>query len=316
MKPVKYGIFFFGIAVLAALAVYAGVHNVVRTLARLGWGGFSLITGLHLLVIAAMGVAWWSVGRDGLSKFLMARWVRDSVAEVLPFSQIGGYFSGARAASLGGTPLTRSALSMLADLVSEFAAKLVYVLAAIVCLASLLPGAYLIWPMMGMLGLAFAGFLFAAVFRERLKKILEHWAPRLVGRWIPLRAGTKLDFGDYFQWDRLCPSFLIHLACWFFGALEAWVTLRLMGIPVTGGEALVIDSLATSLRALGFMVPAAIGVQEGGYVLVCLLFGIAPAEAVAFSLARRARDLAIGLPGLGLWQFLEAKAFRNPVEQN
>jgi len=76
---------------------------------------------------------------------------------------------------------------------------------------------------------------------------------------------------------------------------------------------LVIDSLGTSFRSLGFMVPAAAGVQEAGYVVVALALGIAPAEGIAFSLARRARDLAIGLPGLALWQFLEARAFRRPA---
>jgi uncharacterized membrane protein YbhN (UPF0104 family) len=58
---------------------------------------------------------------------------------------------------------------------------------------------------------------------------------------------------------------------------------------------------------LGFLVPGALGVQEAGYVIICGLFGIPPAGAVAFSLARRARDLLIGLAGLGLWQTLEVK---------
>jgi hypothetical protein len=122
---------------------------------------------------------------------------------------------------------------------------------------------------------------------------------------------VRLNLARYFSRDRFVPDFSIHLIAWFYGALEAWVTFRLMGIRITGVEALVIDSLGTSLRTLGFMVPAAAGVQEAGYVLVSLLFGITPAQAIAFSLARRARDLAIGLPGLGLWQYLEAKAFRS-----
>jgi hypothetical protein len=100
---------------------------------------------------------------------------------------------------------------------------------------------------------------------------------------------------------------------WFFGTLEAWVTFRLMGIHVSMVEALAIDALGTSFRTLGFMVPAAAGVQEAGYVLVGLAFGLPPAQGIAFSLARRARDLVIGVPGLGVWQLLEAKAFRRPV---
>ena len=68
-----------------------------------------------------------------------------------------------------------------------------------------------------------------------------------------------------------------------------------------------IDSLGTALRTLGFLVPGALGIQEAGYVIICALFGITPAGAIAFSLARRARDLLIGLAGLGLWQALEVR---------
>jgi putative membrane protein len=317
MTAVKFIVFLLGIIVLAGLALYAGLPDVARTLAALGWGGFSLITVLHFAVIAAMGLAWWRVARSGARAptFIAARWVRDSVGEILPFSQIGGFFSGARVASLGGLPISQSALSMFADLVVEFAAKLVYVLAAILCLALLLPGNYRIVPLLAIVALAFSGFLLAAVYRAALMRRLEYWATKLIARWTR-GAGLRLELSAYFHRRRLWPCFAIHLACWFFGAFEAWLTLHLMGIGVSGGEALVIDSLGTSLRALGFMVPGAIGVQEGGYVLVSLLFGIPPAQAIAFSLARRARDLATGLPGLGLWQFLETRAFRRPAEQN
>jgi hypothetical protein len=48
-------------------------------------------------------------------------------------------------------------------------------------------------------------------------------------------------------------------------------------------------------------------VQEGGYVLICSLFGVAPAEALALSLIRRVREIALGAPGLVLWQWAELR---------
>jgi hypothetical protein len=48
------------------------------------------------------------------------------------------------------------------------------------------------------------------------------------------------------------------------------------------------------------MVPAAAGVQEASYVLACAVFGIPPAVAVAASLARRARDLTLGVATFGI----------------
>ena len=55
------------------------------------------------------------------------------------------------------------------------------------------------------------------------------------------------------------------------------------------------------------MVPSAIGVQEGGLVLLCGLFGVGPDAALALSLVKRARDVAIGVPALLAWQAAEAR---------
>jgi hypothetical protein len=136
---------------------------------------------------------------------------------------------------------------------------------------------------------------------------------RMVEKLLPGTEEAPLDLGHYFAWDRFGPAAAIHLLMWFFGTLEAFVTFRLMGVHASIVQALVIDAIGTSFRSLGFMVPAAAGVQEAGYVLVGLAFGITPARGLAFSLARRARDLAIGVPGILFWQFLEAKAFRKPA---
>ena len=312
MRFLKYAVFFIAVAALAVLAIRAGMGEVVKTLAALGWGGFAVISLLHVPVIVAMGLAWWSVGRGRASMFVAARWVRDSVGEVLPFSQIGGYLSGIRALTIAGAPLQVAALSMVGDLNAEFAAKLPYVLAAILCLMAMLPGNYLIHPILTALILVAAGLSVAFLFRKRLIVAFENATARMVGKWIPERA-VQLNLGIYFAPDRFLPASAIHLVMWFFGTLEAWVTFHLMGIPVSVAEALVIDALGTSFRTLGFMVPAAAGVQEAGYVLVGLAFGLPPAQGIAFSLARRARDFAIGVPGLVFWQFLEAKAFRKPL---
>ena len=205
-----------------------------------------------------------------------------------------------------------SALSMLADLTIEFAAKLAYTLVGVLTLAYLIPGAHPVQPVFFVLVSILAVLAAITAFREQLRDRLGNIAARLVRKWVPSRYAGDLQpgFSRFFAWSRALPNFAIHAGCWLFGAFEAWVTLRLMGVAVTSTEALSIDSLATALRTFGFLVPAAMGVQEAGYVLVCALFGIGPAEAVAFSLARRARDLTLGLPGLMAWQFLETQAYR------
>ena len=53
------------------------------------------------------------------------------------------------------------------------------------------------------------------------------------------------------------------------------------------------------------MVPMAAGVQEGGYLLVGAAFGLPPDQALALSLLKRGRDLALGVPALLGWQVME-----------
>jgi len=53
------------------------------------------------------------------------------------------------------------------------------------------------------------------------------------------------------------------------------------------GDAVAIDGIYAAIRTFGFAVPAAIGVQEGGYVVICGLFGLDSATALAFPLLLR-----------------------------
>jgi hypothetical protein len=81
--------------------------------------------------------------------------------------------------------------------------------------------------------------------------------------------------------------------------------LAFAGQPIPFGTALVIESLVYALRTVAFVVPNAVGVKEGAYVLLGGAFGLSPEMALALSLLKRARDLTIGLPVLAWWQIVE-----------
>ncbi|HKU54906.1 MAG TPA: lysylphosphatidylglycerol synthase domain-containing protein [Rhizomicrobium sp.] len=307
-------VFLIGLAALFGVTVYAGANSVMRILGTLRLFGFATITVMHLPTVALMGLAWWCVGREAGRPvlFVGARLVRDSVAETLPFSQIGGFLSALRVMALAGSNVLGCAIAMLADLLLEFYAKLFYTLLGIMVLVWLLPGARLVRLFSTVLICLFAAsavfMFFQARFKIALNRLLQ-WGIRRSAL-LPHDGTIELGFARNFTRKRGLASFAIHAGCWLFGAAEAWVTLRLIGIDVGGPQALVIDSLATAFRSFGFLVPAALGVQEAGYVLVCALLGISPAGAVAFSLSRRARDLLLGLVGLLIWQGLEIRAYR------
>jgi putative membrane protein len=93
-----------------------------------------------------------------------------------------------------------------------------------------------------------------------------------------------------------------HALSWVLGAGETWLALSFLGHPVELRTAIVIESLGEAIRTGAFPVPAALGVQEGGFVLLGGLFGLTPDVSVALSLAKRVRELVLGIPGLIVWQ--------------
>jgi len=88
-------------------------------------------------------------------------------------------------------------------------------------------------------------------------------------------------------------------------AIEIWIALRLAGTPLAFSAVIVIESLLYAIRTVAFAIPNAVGVQEGAYIVLGAAFGLTPEMALALSLLKRARDLAIGLPALGVWQAVE-----------
>jgi putative membrane protein len=274
--------------------------------------GFGLVVLIHAPLIALLGAAWWSIGRSNpraiLPSFIAARLARDSVAELLPFSQIGGFAAGIHVLSLTGIPARAGARSLFTDLLMEFFAKLPYAIAGLGLLIWLRRGSavpsYLLLTLAMLIGVPLLLWF--------LRDVILRFVPRCLHRWVGTNAETP-GLRSLLVLEDVAPSGVLHALCWALGGLEAWVTLRLMGISVTALEALAIDSLVTSLRTFGFFMPAALGVQEAAYVLVCALFGLSPGEAMAFSLVRRARDVLLGLVGLAVWQNLEVRRARRPV---
>src|SRR5579863_3092223 len=88
-----------GLALTILLVIHFGAPAVAAALGAAGIGGLAVIAAAHLASIALMGVAWWLLA-GGAGKpllFVWARLARDSAAEILPLSQVGGYVIGARA---------------------------------------------------------------------------------------------------------------------------------------------------------------------------------------------------------------------------
>lgn len=301
-----------GVAVIGGLVYHFGAGAVGATLASVGIAGFAAICAIQLSLIGVMGIAWWAL-LPGTPAWvsIWGRLVRDSGSEVLPLSQVGGYVLGARAITLAGVGATAATASTIVDVTLEFLAQLAYTAIALSLLLRLRPGTPVAVP--AAIGLAIAVALAAAfVFVQRCgfdlfgrlgRALGRGWAARSAAGAAALHAAIA---GMYARRAGIAGSFALHLGCWIASAVEVWLALRLAGHPLGFGAVLVLESLLYAIRALAFFVPNAVGVQEGAYVLLGAGFGLGPDLALALSLLKRARDLAIGLPALGIWQVIES----------
>ncbi len=303
-------IFAVGCVLLIALAWFAGAAAIATALVHLGVGGLIVAGLIHLPIVALMGVAFWFAGGKTapLTDYIAARVVRDAAADLLPFSQFGGFAAGLRILQLRSGTVLANALTIFLDLVMEFAAKAPHTATGLVLLIIFVSGSALATPLALLLAALVLASAAAVLFRRRLGQACAAAARRILSRWAEADSSGLIAQG--FEAARLLPSFALHVLCWFLGSLETYVVFALLHHPVSLAEAVVIDSLANTLKTFAFLIPAAAGVQEGAYVLVCAALGIGAAPAMAFSLARRARELLIGLPALGLWNVLETRRSR------
>jgi putative membrane protein len=300
-----------GLTAIGALVIHFGAEAVVRSLLAIGLGGLATICLIHLALIAVMGIAWRALvpGTPGWA-FVWGRLIRDAGSEVLPLSQVGGTVLGARAVILAGISGSVAAASTIVDLTLEFFAKLAYTTVGLLLLVRLRPDLPVALPVtVGTVVAALIAITFVVVqhhgFRlfDRFTSALGRgWADRTAAGAVSVHAELRRI---YRHRARLWQGFFLHLTCWVASAVEVWIALRLAGRGLDFAAVLVIESLLYAIRTVAFAIPNAVGVQEATYILLGGAFGLTPEMAIALSLLKRARDLAIGLPALGVWQALE-----------
>lgn len=293
-----------------------GVVQILEVLARVGWLGMLAIIGFHLpqMLFSALG---WQViaGADGLQSrtrtYLQLRWVREAVNNLLPLAQIGGEFVVARLLRRRGVPLATAIGGTIADLMLEMATQVLFTVLGVVLLAHLVGHTGLVETLTN--GLLFAALIVATVFAAMwlgLAAIIERAVIRL-GRSLGWPATGQVGglhealVGCYRSPGRIVAAAAWHLLSWLLGGIEVCLVLHFFGHDIGIGPGLIIESLGQAAKAVGFAVPGAIGVQEGGYVVVCRMLGISPEIAIALSLVKRLREVVLGIPGLILWHRTE-----------
>ncbi|GAA4330745.1 HpnL family protein [Pigmentiphaga soli] len=310
-----------GVALFAALLLWHGIGDIAATVAMAGWG-IVLVSAFHLLPLLLDGAAievlfpraWPAPAprRRALRASLLARWAGESVNSLMPAGQLGGPVLMVRHLSQRGLRTADAAAVITVSTTMQTFAQIVFALLGIAVFVACRAGeaagagwAALRMPLALMLAVC-AALLYG--FYAAQRRGLFGRLTRLAGR---LSKGPRwsawLDRADavdaavhalYGQRRKVGRSFALSLAGWIVGVGEVWLALQSIGHPVGWAEALLLESLGQAIRGAAFAIPGSLGVQEGGYLLLAPLAGLPPDAALALSLIKRARELALGLPGL------------------
>jgi glycosyltransferase 2 family protein len=304
-----------GLALAVYFVAYVGLGAVFSAAGAVGWGGFAILCLCALGLFPLLGAAWTVLlprsSFADLKAFVWARMVRDAATDVLPFSQIGGIVLGARAAIVHGISPPLAFGSMVVDVTAELLAQIAYIALGLL-ITSAGPQSSAAAPLtrifiVGLVLAAAAGMLFLALQRHGHGLTLN-----LAARMLPRAVATAAAVGEtldsiYGSRTRVGLSATLHLAGWIAAAVGTFIAFHLMGARVNFASVMAIESLICATRSAAVFVPNALGVQEAVYAMLSPLFGVGADIGLAVSLLKRARDIAIGVPILLIWQAVEGR---------
>jgi putative membrane protein len=303
----------FGALAAIYLTFDVGVHSVFAAISSLRWTGFAIICCLLIGVFAVLSAGWCVLIPGGFPKnwliFLWGRAVRDSAGDILPLTQVGGFVIGARAIALRNIAASDAFASTVVDITAEMLAQILFVFAGGILLVGYLGfHSRLILPLcLGSLlaALGVAGFIFA---QQRGYALAE----KLVGRLLPKLGPQAEVFAGkireiYAAPKRVIASVSLHFVGWLAVGSFGWAAIRLIGVHISYGSMIAIESILSGVRSAAVIVPSGLGIQEATYAMIMPLFGVGPEIGVALSLIKRACSITIGIPVLLSWQSLEGR---------
>jgi uncharacterized membrane protein YbhN (UPF0104 family) len=238
-------------------------------------------------------------------------WLRlggEALNQLTPTASLGGEPFKASRLQAEGLPLEKASASVVIQKGILVLSLILYIFTGLALAPHFLPEAakHMLFLGLAALGLAAAGITFVVVSSRgpcgNSYRFLSRrgWLPQC----LQAQEGFLLDLdtamsGFYRQYPaRAALAFLLFFLSWLLHSVEVYLMFWLLGHPISWGLALCLDSLAMLFTALGFFIPAAMGVQEGGNILLALGFNLGFTLGAAFSILRRIREafwLSLGL---------------------
>lgn len=305
-----------GLALATVLFVGRDLGLLFGTLLAAGWG--LVWASLFHFVSMALNARAWQVlfpgqRRPSLAFTTWLIWARESVNGLLPVARVGGEVVCARLLMRWGMRGAPAVGSLVVDMSLSLATQFAFTILGITLLAArtedhglvtqLAFGTLALLPLVGVVfvvqrygAIHLLGRIFRALFRDKFADVVGG-ARRLDRRVRNLYLRRRAILA--------CCGW--QMLGWIAGGGEIWLALYFLGHPVSVWDAILLEALAQAVASAAFVIPAAIGVQEGGFLLFGALLGLGPEVSLALALARRVRDLLIFAPALIAWQVLEGR---------
>jgi putative membrane protein len=310
---------FFGFLIVVYLIIASGAAEVAHAMLLIGWWLLPIAL-FHLVPLIFSALSWRELlpvsSRPDAVTVIGIRWIRESINSLLPVASIGGDIASVRLAHLQAVPSAQAAASMVVDTTVGAATQLIFLMSGVALLLmrsterSVLVVA---WAMFIGTGVFFAAIAAFIMFQHRG---LFVGCARLAHRLLPKHSRSVFAAGASAIDDAVVAAYrtgsvmlranALRLIGWAAGAGEVWLAIQALGQPLGITDAFILESLGAGVRAAAFMVPGALGVLEGSFVMFGSLFGLPAEAALAISLSKRVRELALGVPGLFVWHWIEA----------
>jgi len=302
-----------GLAIVAWLLAHADLAAVFAVIGNIGWGFVAILSARAATII--VDCAAWQVllpypERPPFVAMLPLRWIGESINTTLPAGQVGGDVIRARLLQQRVAAPARGYASVAVDFCLSLFAQILFTLLGFALLAGTGDGAGW-WAVVASAATAplFAIASWELLVRRRLLVAAESKAARLGWRrlaaWIQeLKAALALLAESR---ATLALSLSLHVTSFLMHATEVWLTLYLMGAGTGAGGAILLESLGLAARSAAFIIPSGWGAQEASLVALAGAAGLPVETALALGLVKRAREFAVGLPGLVAWALAERR---------
>lgn len=315
---------------MVMLVLWTGLDDLEAAFAAGGWQ-LGWLVPYYLVPALCAALSWrWLFPPGAAPLFgliIRGTWIGLAINWLLPVAQIGGEVVRARLLILRRFPAAVGIASVTVDQVLQLATQFAYVLLGLALFALL--SREMITEASSfasvLVASALLGIVAYAVYRMTRRGLFERLAGTarriLRNQTLAGVAAKAPDVDDAIAVVYGQPRRLVVAAAWRMGfrlalAGELWLASRFLGRPVSFAEAIVLDSLGQAARAAAFLIPAGLGVQEGAFMALVVALG-SPAEAgLVLSLARRVRELLVGVPGVVAWQVEEIAQRRLPGQRS